>query len=251
MRNISNIYLVCHVCKKKYHPWIQSEKTSKYCSRECSFKDKRGKSHEEIYGIELSKKLKENLRIKQTGIKESLETIEKLKNRKIPIKIRKKISNTLKKKYREGIIKRTKTVWKPGNIPWNKGKSWKSILSLENYENFIKNDRKQAIENRGKCLKYDTKAELIMEKILNMLNIKYEKQYPYLLGVADFYLPESNTIIEVDGIYWHNLQDVKERDNKKEKYLLDNDYKVMRFSDLELIKGENCVKEALKKNLKL
>ena len=60
-------------------------------------------------------------------------------------------------------------------------------------------------------------------------NILYVKQYRYKLGIADFWLPETNTIIECDGDYWHNLPNAVIRNKKQTKWLEENDYTVYRF----------------------
>ena len=63
--------------------------------------------------------------------------------------------------------------------------------------------RKKAINRFGTSNKKDTVGEVKFGKILDGLNIKYEKQYPTEFGVVDFYLPEQDMFIEIDGIYWH------------------------------------------------
>ncbi len=45
--------------------------------------------------------------------------------------VRKRISNTLKRKYKSGEIKLNKSNWKPGTPPWNKGKKYKSTDHLK------------------------------------------------------------------------------------------------------------------------
>ena len=56
--------------------------------------------------------------------------------------------------------------------------------------------------------KTNTKPELAVKAKLDELGICYE--HPYNLNnrfLCDFYLPDFNTIIEVDGCYWHGCQD--------------------------------------------
>lgn len=62
----------------------------------------------------------------------------------------------------------------------------------------------------------NTKPELKFAKILNDNNIKHIPQYwiPWKRGwkkFYDFYIPEINLLIEIDGIYWHGkgLEDSK------------------------------------------
>jgi very-short-patch-repair endonuclease len=37
--------------------------------------------------------------------------------------------------------------------------------------------------------------------------------------------------IEIDGVYWHKNK--KEKDEKKDKYLLENGYRILRISEVE------------------
>ena len=65
-------------------------------------------------------------------------------------------------------------------------------------------------------------------------NILYVKQHKYKCGIADFWLPETNTIVEIDGEYWHNKIEVRERDKRQTKWLEENYYNVLRFTDKEI-----------------
>lgn len=48
-----------------------------------------------------------------------------------------------------------------------------------------------------------TKIELIMEEALKKYDIHHISQYKYAIGFMDFYIPDSNLGIFVDGTYWH------------------------------------------------
>lgn len=52
---------------------------------------------------------------------------------------------------------------------------------------------------------FDTSIELKIEEALKSLKVKYVKQF-YIESVTttDFYVPESNLIIEADGCYFHS-----------------------------------------------
>ena len=52
---------------------------------------------------------------------------------------------------------------------------------------------------RGIC----TGLELTMEKALQRYKIRYILQYKYGIGTMDFYLPEGNIALFVDGGVWH------------------------------------------------
>ena len=54
--------------------------------------------------------------------------------------------------------------------------------------------------------KKDTNLELYIKNIFNKLNIKYIQQYNTNFGAIDFYLPDYNILLEIDGVYWHTLK---------------------------------------------
>lgn len=88
----------------------------------------------------------------------------------------------------------------------------------------------------------DTKIEILMEKELINRNINYIKQWKYELGIADFFLPKENIVIECDGIHWHTMPEVVERDKRKNKYFKDNNYKLYRFTDKEVLSNvKRCI----------
>jgi len=92
----------------------------------------------------------------------------------------------------------------------------------------------------------DTKPEKVMENILIDNNIIFQKQWSYKYGIADFYLPELNIVLEIDGEYWHSRPEVKKRDVRQTKYLEDCGYKVLRILDKELLSDR--IKEMIEVN---
>ena len=48
-----------------------------------------------------------------------------------------------------------------------------------------------------------TGLEIKMEKALRKHKIRYVAQYNYGIGIMDFYLPEGNIALFVDGGIWH------------------------------------------------
>jgi len=81
----------------------------------------------------------------------------------------------------------------------------------------------------------DTFPEKLVEQYLINNNVKYEKQWKYKYGIADFYLPNSNTVLEVDGVYWHSRPAVKKRDKRQTLFLKKQGYTVKRISDKEIL----------------
>ena len=55
-----------------------------------------------------------------------------------------------------------------------------------------------------------TWPEKVVATILQANNIKYVREYEVMTKFFDFFLPELNLLLEIDGIYWHG------RDKKQE-----------------------------------
>lgn len=66
--------------------------------------------------------------------------------------------------------------------------------------------------------------------------------------IVDFYCPKANLIIEVDGGQ-HYLDKGIERDKIRDDYMKSQGFKVLRFSDIEVLKNLNEVVEKIYDNL--
>jgi very-short-patch-repair endonuclease len=91
---------------------------------------------------------------------------------------------------------------------------------------------------------HTSKLEKTFANILDILDIEY-KQFYYAKDIKafyDFYLPDYNVIIEVDGDFWHCNPNSKHntpkyetqkrnlvKDAIKTQWALDNGYKLLRF----------------------
>lgn len=84
--------------------------------------------------------------------------------------------------------------------------------------------------------KSPTKPEKEIMRILDKLKIDYIFQFrPKNYGKTyDFYIPKRNLLIEFDGIYWHSLPKVKERDVEKTQYANKNGYDLLRINEYSL-----------------
>lgn len=94
----------------------------------------------------------------------------------------------------------------------------KDTLECEITEAAIADSIRERVERNQKN---PTNAEIRVKEILDENNIKYEFQYPVMvLGstyILDFYLPEKNVCIEIDGDYHNEYRQVyvdKQRDIK-------------------------------------
>lgn len=116
-------------------------------------------------------------------------------------------------------------------------------------QNIIKTDRN-----------HTSGLEKTFANILDLLNIKYT-QFLYAKDIKafyDFYLPDFNTIIEVDGDFWHCNPDTRhkdpkystqktnlERDKIKNDWALNNGYKIIRFWENDIKNNIRKVKQIL------
>ncbi len=84
----------------------------------------------------------------------------------------------------------------------------------------------------------DTDIEKIIESWLISNNIFYKKQKPLMgITVVDFFI-EPNVCLYCDGDYWHNLPEVKNRDEKINNQLNKLEYKVIRLLGSQIKNGE-------------
>jgi very-short-patch-repair endonuclease len=87
----------------------------------------------------------------------------------------------------------------PGhNSKYNNGRSGK-IVTVETR----KLQSIAAIQRGHTASKSETNIELAFKRYLQQQEIQFIPQYPTDHGVVDFYLPELDLYIEIDGSYWH------------------------------------------------
>jgi G:T-mismatch repair DNA endonuclease (very short patch repair protein) len=101
--------------------------------------------------------------------------------------------------------------------------------------------------------KINTKPEQNLKVLLDELKINYIHSFKYQKYNFDFYLPDFDILIEVDGCYWHGknlkLDELNEtqktsrkNDEKKNRICLENNKKLIRFWEDEINK-ENIIKK--------
>jgi very-short-patch-repair endonuclease len=97
-----------------------------------------------------------------------------------------------------------------------------------------------------------TKPEIQFENWLLISNIEYKSPYPLGGKLFDFYLPSINTLVEIDGIYWHSrgipdnqLNETQRRnrinDNRKTCIAKENGYDIIRIWEDEITE-KTCIK---------
>jgi very-short-patch-repair endonuclease len=119
-------------------------------------------------------------------------------------------------------------------------------------------------KNASKMSDKMTKPEREMNQILLELEVEFEPQKIVGKKIFDFYVPQSNLIIEVDGDYWHansekylesDLNSIQKKNIKNDKFketlALGSGYRIIRVWESELEKNFLEVKEIIKKEIGL
>lgn len=83
-----------------------------------------------------------------------------------------------------------------------------------------------------------TDIEQIVESVLQAMGIEYVPQKHIGRWVVDFFIPSKSLCLECDGDYWHSLPDVQERDARKDVYLQQKGYTVLRILGSQILAGE-------------
>jgi len=67
----------------------------------------------------------------------------------------------------------------------------------------------------------------------NQLGVRFKRQHPIWMYIADFYCHELKLVIEIDGSI-HNLSEIMEYDTLREEYIKSFGIKVIRFTNSEI-----------------
>jgi G:T-mismatch repair DNA endonuclease (very short patch repair protein) len=163
-----------------------------------------------------------------------------------------------------------------GKESWNKGKTkytdekvrkmsekisihrkkWWIELSDEEKEKIITNLSRASLRARK-----DTKIEMIIKEVLEKMDINFIRNYKKSKFFFDFYLIDYNFVIECQGDYWHgnreffeNLNHIQlknvERDNKKKKYLQNNNISFLFIWENEIYKNKENLNNIIWQHLK-
>lgn len=89
-----------------------------------------------------------------------------------------------------------------------------------------------------KCLnkyKGPTSIEILIEEEIKKLGLRFESQKKIGRWSIDFFIPLKNLAVETDGTYWHTKdRKVIERDLRKNKWLRENGYNIIRIPEHEI-----------------
>ena len=97
----------------------------------------------------------------------------------------------------------------------------------------------------------ETKAEkLLWEKLRNnqLEGLKFRRQHPVNIYIADFYCHKFKLMIELDGDY-HNQEEQKQKDEVRTEVLRLNDLKIIRFKNEEVEQDINQVLTMIKNKI--
>lgn len=93
---------------------------------------------------------------------------------------------------------------------------------------------KKSAHNRTQHFGY-TSIEKKLYSQLDIMDITYIKQHSIGCYIVDAYIPELNTVIEVDGEYWHSLDRVVVKDRRENTYLTMRGYNLIRIPGKQVL----------------
>lgn len=79
--------------------------------------------------------------------------------------------------------------------------------------------------------KGESSIEKKMRYALQRAHISFLQEVPIGKYRADFLLPQHNIVLECDGEYWHKIPTTRERDRRKNNFLKENGYSVVRLTE--------------------
>jgi ATP-dependent DNA helicase RecG len=145
--------------------------------------------------------------------------------------------------HRFGVEQRSK-LWKKGSLPQSfQRKEVESVV--QKYKTARPSTYALLKELKNQNKKNNTQAESILWECLRNKNLtsKFRRQHVIDMFIVDFVSLEKNLIIEVDGGY-HNTPEQQEADELRTQILSEIGFKVIRFSNEEVIgNSDNMIKK--------
>ena len=114
---------------------------------------------------------------------------------------------------------------------------------------FHHNAKKSTQEFAKELRKRQTSAEDLFWKMVpnrNILNLKIRRQHPIGPFIADFYCHELLLVIEIDGSIL-DLEEVKEKDMKRETFLREQGLNVIRFANDDIFSNPHLIEDEIAK----
>ncbi len=218
-------------------PFLLRKHMIKYCecgcvNRVCLTEETKEKISNALIGRKLSDEHKRKLKEVWKGRKHSEES-----KRRMSIAHKGKKGTNLGRKFSEE-AKRKMGIGQIGRKHSEETKRKMSLIRKEGYAT-----------GRIKIHKryFNTSIELTIKNELEKKNIKYEKQkYLKNVGFVDFFLSDSNIIIECDGNYFHNLEGAQQKDSNRDLRASFNGYKTVRLWEYEINESpKKCIEKII------
>ena len=116
----------------------------------------------------------------------------------------------------------------------------------------MKTHNKTSLKDIRRSLRREsTPAELLLWIELRnrkFLNLKFKRQHSIGNYIVDFYCANTRLIIELDGAV-HSEKEQKEKDKDRDENLKDMNYKVLRFSNEEVLNDIEKVLGQIEKSI--
>jgi len=209
---------------------------------------KKGKSYEEIYGIEKAKEIKLKLSFSHKGKIPSKKNIQKRRNSMLKIMNQERknnISNKLKG-HSVSIETRNKISLSNKNNPLLLGKGTRHKQAAKDKIRLANIGKKHSVKTIDKIKAArkkqilpvkDTSIEVKIQNFLKKLGIEYfTHQYMKIEHgyQCDVLIPSINLVIECDGDYWHKYPIGNDVDHIRTSELLEKGFKVLRLWECEI-----------------
>lgn len=95
----------------------------------------------------------------------------------------------------------------------------------------------------------ETSIERSVRKLLESMSVEFAQEKKMGTFVCDFVIKASRLVIECDGVYWHSIPSVKERDARKDSWLQSHGYNVLRLTGDKIRKDLSWCKQQILNHL--
>jgi len=122
------------------------------------------------------------------------------------------------------------------------------------HRSYLENENGELVavpRGRKRCKTSLTRPHRILIRICESLGIKWEDEKRFGRYSCDIYLPDFKIDLECDGVYWHSLAGVPEKDRRRDNYMLEkHGIKTIRITDEEINNDKQKVFATIKNFLK-
>jgi very-short-patch-repair endonuclease len=99
-----------------------------------------------------------------------------------------------------------------------------------------------AYQGRKMPFPKETDIERILREEMDRQGIEYKQEYSIGRYRIDFAFPSTKLAVEADGIYWHSLENVKEKDRRKDLDLKRRGWTVLHFTGDQIRESpQDCI----------